>query len=281
MSDVNEGTQDTPAPGTPEYDTAMASRYQEAQGQDTPAGGDAGGNTQTDSSLTIKKAADEEPLILGKFKTEDEALAYIQELEAKTAPADAAAETPAGTPEDQPNDPPTIPADLFEKAASEFEAGDDITPETREALTKAGIPQQFIDTYLEGVRAQSAAILSEAQGLVGGSDNWDAMMKWAATLPEKDVDAFNKAVTDPATASLAIQGMFARFTSANGAERQSVTAGADHAAVGADVYRSRAEMTSDMRDPRYAADPAYRDGVVAKIARSRKAGTLDALGVSY
>ena len=39
-------------------------------------------------------------------------------------------------------------------------------------------------------------------------------------------------------------------------------------AAPADVYRSMAQVVSDMNDPRYDRDEAYRDDVQAKLARS-------------
>lgn len=261
-----------PLPGTPEHDAEMAQRYNEAN---TPA------DPAAPAAPAEETPADPpaEELIGGKFKSQEELLAAYEELAAKQAPAE---ETPAEGAEETPAVEPS--AELnghFEKAAEEFETSGDIGPETREALVKSGIPETFINTYLEGVRAQSAAIQAEAHGLVGGKDNWDAMMKWAESLPEKEVTAFNNAVANPDTSSLAIQGLYARYSASEGAEKTSITAGADHAAIGGDTYKSRAEMTADMRDPRYAKDPAFREGVASKIARSRKAGTLDAIGITY
>lgn len=270
MSVVNEQTpaegtpSETPsAPvlGTPEYDQAMADKYVDANAptaeetapapapettEGTPEG------TPEKAGLTIEKQ-EETP----EEKPEGEA-----EEGAKEEPA-------------------AIPAELFEKASAEFAQGGELTEETIDSFTSKGIPREFIDTYVAGARALQAELVREAQSLVGGEDNWNAMMGWAKTLPDADVEAFNEAVTNPKTSALAIQGLYSRYAAENGSEARSATAGAERGALNGDVYASKAEMTSDMRDPRYKTDAAFRAGVEQKIGRSRKAGTLGPLGTAY
>jgi hypothetical protein len=88
-------------------------------------------------------------------------------------------------------------------------------------------------------------------------------------------------VVNPATTALAIKGLYAKFTEATGNEKPLATTSADVTGANTDVYRSKTEMTADMRDPKYATDPAFRQQVAAKLQRSRAAGTLGPLGVSY
>lgn len=258
---VEGETPPAPAPGTPEYDQAMAAKYIEANTTDEPAAapnGDPEAEPKPDDaaatatpSLTIEKGGEEEAAPEGEASEEE-------------------AEAPA-----------PIPSELFDKATEEFASSGSLTDETVESFVSKGIPRDFIDNYVAGLRALQAQAVTEAQGLVGGEDNWNAMMTWAKGLPEADVEAFNEAVTNPKTSSLAIQGLYSRFTAANGSEAPSAAASAQRGATDGDVYRSTSEMTSDMRDSRYKTDQAFRSGVEQKIARSRKAGTLGPLGTVY
>lgn len=271
MSAVNEqtpsGEGETPAApvlGTPEYDQAMAEKYAAskqpaATAAEQPAGAAPSGDTPP-TGLTIP--------------TEDSP---------EDKPAEEAPEQPQETPEENSQDaaPAPVPAELFDKATEEFAQSGELTEDTVEAFVKAGIPKDFIDTYVAGARALQAELAREAQSLVGGEDNWNAMMSWAKTLPEADVEAFNEAVVNPKTSKLAIQGLYSRYAAENGSEAPSAAAGAERGATNGDVYQSKAEMTTDMRDPRYAKDSAFRQSVEQKIARSRKAGTLGPLGTSY
>lgn len=259
MADVNDQTQpevqpSEPVPGTPEYDKAMADKYVEAN---TPESVE---EPATPAEETPTEQPEEAPEKAGlKIEKQEEASSDEQVEEA----------------------PAAIPADLFDTASNEFASTGALTDETVEGFIKAGIPREFVDTYVEGARALQAQLVSEAQGLVGGEDNWNAMMAWAKNLPESDIEAFNEAVTNPKTSALAIQGLYSRYATENGSEARSVASGAERGAMNGDVYGSKAEMTADMRDPKYKTDAAFRTTVEQKIARSRKAGTLGPLGVSY
>lgn len=266
VNDPTEAAVETPTaaplPGTPEYDQAMADKYVEANSpaveEPVPAADPA----------PAAEADPEEPANAGlKIETQDEPN-----------------EDPEGEPEGEKQEDPApvaVPAELFDAASEEFAQTGELTEETIEGFVSKGIPREFIDTYVAGARALQAELTREAHDLVGGSDNWAAMMTWAKTLPDADKEAFNEAVTNSKTSTLAIQGLYSRFTAANGSEAPSASAGAEHGALGGDVYQSKAEMTSDMRDPKYKVDAAYRASVEQKIARSRKAGTLGPIGTAY
>jgi len=276
-----------PQPGTPEYDAAMAAKYQAAQQSQ--------GTTPEPTPEAQPPAQSEGELILGKFKSVDDLAKAYTELQKKlgqpreqtteqspeqTPEGQSEGKTPLQVPEqEQPQ--PTALETVLTKAASEYENGLDISGETREELVKAGIPAQMIDTYLVGLKVQAEAVRNEAFSLVGGEQNYFAMIEWAKTLPEAERNAFNEAVVNPATSQLAIKGLYAKFVEANGNERPLATTTADVTGANTDVYRSKAELTTDMRDPRYASDPAFRAQVAAKLQRSRAAGTLGPLGVSY
>jgi hypothetical protein len=154
---------------------------------------------------------------------------------------------------------------------NEFAETGALSTESYEALEKAGIPKAVVDQYIEGQKAIAANQTAEAHALVGGADNYKSMVSWAAnTLGADEKAAFNSAVDKGgADAKLAIAGLNAQFRATQGSNPSLLNgfapAGGD-AVVG---YRSTAELTTAMSDPRYAKDPAYRKDVEAKLAASK------------
>lgn len=275
MDPVNEQTPESsaaetpaaPVPGSPEYDKAMADKYVDA-------------NAPKSDEEPAAPAAETPPEGQPEGETEGEPKAGLK-IEKQDEPSEDAEGSESEAEGEGEDTPPALAAELFEKASTEFADSGELTGETIESFVAAGIPREFVDTYVAGARALQAELTREAHGLVGGEDNWNAMMAWAKTLPDADIDAFNEAVTNPKTSALAIQGLYSRYAAENGSEAPSAASGAERGAINGDVYGSKAEMTADMRDPKYKSDAAFRAAVEQKIARSRKAGTLGPLGTAY
>ena len=105
--------------------------------------------------------------------------------------------------------------------------------------------------------------------IVGGESNYEQMTAWATeNMSEADIDAFNTTIEtgDADLMRFAIQGLEARYRSEVGNEPQLIQG--NNAPVSGGKFDSAAELTAAMRDPRYAKDPAYRNTVAQKLARS-------------
>ena len=94
------------------------------------------------------------------------------------------------------------------------------------------------------------------------------MLAWARTgMAPEEITAFNAAVIGtPAAQKLALIGLKARFEAVAGSD-PTLVRGSAAAGTGAG-YQSDAQIREDMKDPRYKKDPAYREAVHAKVARS-------------
>jgi hypothetical protein len=104
--------------------------------------------------------------------------------------------------------------------------------------------------------------------LVGGEEQYSELMQWASNnLPEAEIDAFNAAMDtqNPSNIRFAVQGLNARYRSE---AEPSLLQGGTGAVSSGGKFNSNAELTVAMRDPRYAQDPAYRQQVADKLARS-------------
>jgi ATP-dependent Lon protease len=89
------------------------------------------------------------------------------------------------------------------------------------------------------------------------------------SITDKDeINAFNTSVNsgDLEQAKLSVKGLMAQYTTVEGNEPRLVKGTSTGDA--ATVFRSTAELTAAMKDPRYKSDPAYRQDVIEKLGRS-------------
>jgi hypothetical protein len=135
-------------------------------------------------------------------------------------------------------------------------------------LEARGIPRYVVESYIEGQKAVAESQVAAIYNNVGGQEQYQQMIEWAAdNLPDNEIDAFNAMIDsgDSSSITFAVRGLQARFSSAAGMPRlmQGGTAG-----PGTSPFRSLAEVTAAMRDPKYRVDPAYRKDVEARLAIS-------------
>ena len=246
-------------PGSPEYDALMADKFDQQSG-DTPS---------------TEQVSEERPSWLPeKFKSPEDLAKAYDELERKLS---AGQKPDAAQTEDKTDEPSQdeVKAAVdsagldFDALTAEFSQNGDISAESREALAKAGYGEDLIDNYLEGQRAIMQLNRMEVFNEAGGEDAYVAMTTWAAAaLSDAEINAYNEAVEsgDKAKVKLAVAGLKAKFEASNGVEPKLVNGGTGQ--ISGDVFRSTAELTAAMRDPRYKTDPAYRADVQSKLARS-------------
>ena len=136
-------------------------------------------------------------------------------------------------------------------------------------LAKAGIPKHLVDGYIRGQQAIINETKASVFAEVGGEQNYDSMISWAAdNLKENEIAAYDKAVNsgDMNQIALAVKGLKARYEAAEGVEPKVTVGGTTSKAN--DTFKSWAQVQKAMSDPRYTNDPAYIAGVEAKLARS-------------
>jgi hypothetical protein len=110
--------------------------------------------------------------------------------------------------------------------------------------------------------------ISEMKAVVGGDQQYDQMIGWAAqNMSPEEIQVFDSVIEkgDPQSIYFAVQALNYRYQDAVGYEGRMLTG---NAAKSQDIYRSQAELVRDMSDPRYEKDPAYRYDVQEKVGRS-------------
>ena len=155
-----------------------------------------------------------------------------------------------------------------------------LTDEMYEQLNKAGLNKALVDSYLEGVRAQSgiesapeAAVLNEQEiaevkSIAGGEDGYEALMNWASdNMSDADAKNFDEVIEtgNKAAVTFAIKALMGQYEDAVGRDSDLVTG---KTSTRGETYRSMAEVVRDMKNPLYDNDEAYRDDVRIKLERS-------------
>ena len=107
------------------------------------------------------------------------------------------------------------------------------------------------------------------QNVVGGAEEYAQIIEWVQdNLSEQEISMYDHVMesNDPIAMFFAIRALGNSYVNAVGADGELLTGSAPSNPV--DVYRSQAEVMAAMSDPRYDADPAYRQDVFDKLERS-------------
>jgi hypothetical protein len=132
-----------------------------------------------------------------------------------------------------------------------------------------------MERYVSGQKAMDQLFVMEVHNAVGGEQSYNAIRDWAkANLKPGELQAIDNQVRSGSSSELilSLQGLQARMKAA-GAVHAFVDGKAGAGGAAGDVYESWPQAQADMRDPRYAKDPAFRAKVEAKIGRSDKLPT--------
>lgn len=206
-----------------------------------------------------------------KFNSaEDLAKAYAELEKKQSAPREEKSEEAPSDMSDQEARDMVENAGLdFNGFAQEFWSNGELSPESYDALADAGIPREIVDGY---VQAQLSNLESQREAIMGevGEGSYDDLTQWAVNnLDNAEIDAYNRIMetNDMDAIKMAVRGLVARRSASDGFEPSRSLSGSDAQSTGGS-YESVAQLTSDMNDPRYATDAAFRAKVEAKLGRS-------------
>lgn len=247
-------------PGTPEYDAAMAAKFDETQGTETEDK-----HVEDDAD---EGGEDRPSWLPEKFQSPEDLARAYEELQRKLSQG---TKPDAKEPEQEDKARETVEAAGldFDALQRSFIDNGGLTDEDYASLEKAGIPASMVDTYVEGLAALQSQRQAEVFATVGGEEVYREVAEWAATsLSPEEIDAFNAVVDtgDLNAVKLAVAGLKSRYETAVGSQPNLVTS--KTGTTSGEVFRSVAQLTAAMKDPRYKTDPAYREEVQQKLARS-------------
>lgn len=162
----------------------------------------------------------------------------------------------------------------YTELLQEYADKGDLTSETREKLAKVGFNEEFVNDFIEGKKAlveqQVAKEQAELAESVGGKENFDSIIQWAAANISQEEKEALKEVRNMSAQKLILAGLKARMDKKEGVLPTFVQGGGQ--APTDDIFESQAQMFEAIRDKRYLNDPAYQAKVTKKIQASRKAG---------
>jgi hypothetical protein len=203
-----------------------------------------------------------------KFKTpEDMAKAYA-ELEKAKSKGEAPDDKDTDATAEKAVDEAGLDMDALSK---EYSESGELSKESLEALSKVGITEDMVQSYITGQEAQAAAAQKELLEPIGGDiEAYNKLTAWAGdNLSDAEVDEFNSVLEtgNPSAVKMAIRDLSAKYESVNGTEPGRQLSGKPNTS-GAAVYESTADLMKDMQNPEYAKNPAFRAKVEAKLGRS-------------
>lgn len=170
--------------------------------------------------------------------------------------------------------PPELPLAV---ATKEFNETGALTPETMTKLAAVGLTQEYVSTYMAGVKALELQRTSELAASVGGAQVFNAAIEWGqANLPPTEQAAYESGLSNPATAKVYAEALVAKMTAARGytAPAGAIAGGKVPDAASSGIFKSEAEWQAAMSDPRFETNPAYKEEVMTKTQRSMAAGTI-------
>ena len=240
---------------------------------------------EQDSLQVGEKMVEEQgELLAGKYKNaEDLEKAYV-ELQKKLGEKEDGVsqegreETEEVKDSEEPKAEKSPAVALLESANEEYFANDNkLSPETLEKFSEMS-SQDLVQAYMEMQKnappAQSEVDvttqeINKIQNSVGGEAEYNKLVNWASeNLKPHEVKAFDNLVGtgNAAAIQLGVDALKSKYDNANGYEGRMLSGkAADNTG---DIFKSQAQLVQAMSDPRYDADPAYRQDVIAKLDRS-------------
>lgn len=165
----------------------------------------------------------------------------------------------------------------FSDMNSRWQQTGELASDDYEQLESAGFTREMVDAYLSGLQYKAvqdnALTVQQVSALkqeYGGERGYNEMLAWAAeNLSEEEIAGFNEIVTGNSTmpaVRMAVSGLHAKYTSKTGVEPKLIGGRAPKSS--AEKFESTAQLVEAMKDPRYAADPAYRRKIEDRLSRS-------------
>ena len=163
-----------------------------------------------------------------------------------------------------------LSSDELQGYADEVLQDGNLSDETYQSLESRGLPRELVEAYVEGQKALMQQSRADILQTVGGEDAYDELTSWAEqNLSDAEIEAYDNVMTsgDRDTIMMSIQGLYARYQQSAG--RPNLIAGNVGSTSGSNGFRSWAEVTAAMKDPRYNSDPAYRSDVTNRLSVSQ------------
>jgi hypothetical protein len=225
--------------------------------------------TAEDSSESNQLEGEERPEWLDdKFKTPEDLAKAYSELEKKMSNGAEDQKEESGEEGDSEATPESD--NVITNATLEYEETGELSSDTFKSLEDAGLPKEYVESFIAGQEALAEQQATELQAEVGGKEQYEGMVSWAAeNLPDADLDTFNSLVTkgSPEERRLAVKGLYAQYVGHGGGGSPALKQG-NTSGNSIRPFSSTAELQRAMSDRRYEDVPSYREEVEKRLAVS-------------
>tara|TARA_R100001082_G_C4348534_1_gene153444 strand:+ start:192 stop:1034 length:843 start_codon:yes stop_codon:yes gene_type:complete len=239
-----------------------------------------------DKLRQFEKTESENELIGGKFRTQEDLLKAYQELQTKLGSNEKTEEGEEATAEadEAPTDETSEEEEPVDETVNymlelnkEFQEKGELTEDAIDKLSSMD-SKDLIASYMkyqavasEEARAgmQNQAAIDAIKNSVGGDEAYGEMIGWAAqNLSQDEINDYNSITNsgNPTAIKFAVESLANRYQSSEGYEAPLVTG--RKASSNVKAYRSQAELARDIANPLYSTDPAFRQDVEDRLARS-------------
>lgn len=157
-------------------------------------------------------------------------------------------------------------------ASAEFAEKGEMSDATYAALEAQGLSRDYVDAYVDGIKARAEVVTAKVYDAAGGQENYAAIQAWAsANLSAEEIAAANAAIHSGNFDAVIgqVKSLKTAYEAANGTEGSRRIEGNRGSSV--TPYRTKSEVTTAMNDPRYKADATYRREVEQKVEAAMKA----------
>jgi hypothetical protein len=168
---------------------------------------------------------------------------------------------------------PEVAQGAFDISAltQEYTQNGGLSDKSYKQLEDGGISREMANQYIAGQKALGEQIGNQVKNEVGGQEEYGSMVEWAKNNYTQDqIKAYDAAVNSGniELAKMAARGLKADYVNKEGSEGKTYSGTQAPPEGGSDVFRSNAEVTTAMKDPRYEYDTAFRQDVLNKLDRS-------------
>jgi len=228
-----------------------------------------GTQTVISQPKSITESTEQKPEWLPeKFKSAEELAKAYSELEKKFSSNNKEVKK-----EEPKNKSEEVKSENFslDKYNDEYVEQGSLSEKSYQELSKLGLTKDIVDGYIEGQKSIAQNYQSQIYNEVGSQEKYQELVGWASqNLSEQEVASFNDIVSNGSIEAmrLAVRGLMATAgMNKSSSQRQELFEG-DSDVFSSDAFRSIAQVTQAMNDPRYEKDPAYRKEVTDRLAKS-------------
>ena len=171
---------------------------------------------------------------------------------------------------------PGLTPELWNSWSEELATRGEMSPQTMSHIQQVThLPVPIINDYLSAQKSRMRESFTEASKIVGGKENLKQIFEWAETsLPAEEQDVINQGLAG-ASYEVTLRGLADMYnTRSAAAERErepNMTPNLQQVAAsdtGYQGYRTKREFTADRNNPRFRLEPAYRQAVEQRMART-------------